>query len=77
MSNTILIILFVLALVGTVFFLVRGIVAFLQTTEADLKSGAEGPSASGLKQNRAMMNRIIMQALAVLILVILLLASRS
>jgi hypothetical protein len=56
--------------------LVRGIVTFLQTTEADLKSGGTGPSASGLKQNRMMMGRILFQALAVLFAALLMLLAK-
>ena len=50
----ILSILLVLAIIGAVVMLVRGIIAFLRTTEADLKSDSSGPSASGLKQNKMM-----------------------
>lgn len=69
-------ILLILAMLATVFALVRGIIAFLRTTEADLKSDAAGPSQSAIKQNRAMMNRVIFQALAVLIAVVILLSRR-
>lgn len=71
--NTVLIILLVLAMIATVVMLVRGVVAFLKTTEEDLNSGGTGPSASGMKQNRAMMGRVLFQALAVVIVVLLLL----
>lgn len=70
-------ILLVLAIIGTVVALVRGIIAFLQTTEADLKGGGAGPSASGVKQNRMMMQRILFQAGAIVIVVLLLLLSRG
>ena len=66
-----LIILLIGAMGATVFFLIRGIVAFLKTTEADLMG--EGINQSGVKQNKAMQGRIIMQAAAVLIVVLLLL----
>ncbi len=65
-----LIILLVLAMLATVFFLVRGIVAFIRTTEADLTG--DGPNMSGRAQNKAMQGRIAMQAAAVLIVVLLL-----
>jgi hypothetical protein len=74
--NTFLIILLIAAMIATVFMLVRGVVVFLKTTEADLKSGATGPSASGVKQNKAMMGRIFFQALAVLIAALILLLAR-
>lgn len=75
--TTFLIILLVLAVIGTVVALVRGIIAFLQTTEADLKGEGTGPSASGVKQNKMMMARILFQAGAIVIVVFLLLLSRG
>jgi len=72
--NIFLVILLLAAMGATLFMLIKGIVAFLRTTEEDLKSGDGGPSASSLKQNRAMFGRIMFQALAVIILAILLMA---
>lgn len=66
-----LILLLIAAMGATVFFLVRGIVAFLKTTEEDLMG--DGPNRSGMAQNKAMQGRIIMQAAAVAIVVLLLL----
>lgn len=74
--NTFLIILLALAMIATVVALVRGIVVFLKTTEASLKSDADGKAAM-LKQNKMMVNRIIFQGAAVLIVVILLASSRG
>jgi hypothetical protein len=74
MGKAILIILLLLAMGGVVFMLVRGIVAFLKTTEEDLKSGGVGPSQSSLKQNKAMMGRVTLQAAAILLLALLMLA---
>jgi len=71
--NAFLIILIVLAAGATLFALIRGIVAFLQTTEAELNSPDRGPSQSSLKQNKAMMMRITFQAVAVLFIALLLL----
>lgn len=73
MGNAFLIILIVAAAVGAVFMLVRGIIAFLKTTEEDLKNGASGPSQSSLRQNRMMMGRVTFQALAILAVAVLLL----
>ena len=73
MSNTVLILLFVAAAIATVVALIRGIVTFLRTTEAELKGGGEGPSQSSLKQNIMMFNRIAFQAIAVLLLALILL----
>lgn len=72
--NIFLILLIILAVGATVFSLVRGVVAFLKTTEEELKSGQTGPSASSLKQNKMMFARVGFQALAVLLVAILLLA---
>lgn len=57
--------------------LVRGVIAFLQTTKIDLETG-EGHNATEmqLKQNRMMFARIKYQALAVLVVGILLALSR-
>lgn len=72
--NIFLVLLLLAAMGATLFMLVKGIVTFLRTTEEDLKSEAGGPSASSLKQNKAMFGRILFQALAVIILAILLMA---
>ena len=68
-----LILLLVAAMIATLVALVRGIVTFLKTTEEELKGGA-GPSASALKSNKMMQYRILFQALAVLIAVVILFA---
>ncbi len=77
MGNTFLILLLVAAMIATVVALVRGVVAFLKTTEEDLKGDGAGPSASSVKQNKAMMHRVIFQAAAILIVVVLLASSRG
>lgn len=71
--NTVLIIVLILAMGATLFALVRGIIAFLQATKEQLNSPESGPSRSSLKQNKMMMNRILFQAAAVIIVAILLL----
>ncbi len=75
MANGFLILLIVLAAGATVFMLVRGVVAFLKTTEEELKSGGTGPSQSSIKQNKAMMGRVTFQALAILLVAVLLYAN--
>lgn len=74
---SILSILLILAVIGAVVMLVRGIIAFLRTSEADLKGDGPGPSASGLKQNRMMQGRIAFQALAIVIVIIMLALARG
>ena len=72
MGNAVIVILIIVAAVGAVVALVRGVIAFLKTTEQDLKNGT-GPSQSSLKQNRMMMMRVTFQAGAVLLVALLLL----
>jgi len=72
--NILLILLLIAAMGATVFMLIKGIVTFLKTTEAELNSDESGPSASSLKQNKAMFGRIMFQAIAVIIVAILLIA---
>ena len=73
-GNTIFFILILAAMIATVVALVRGIIAFLRTTEADLKGG--GVSQSGLRQNRMMRMRIMFQAIAIILVILLLIMSR-
>jgi hypothetical protein len=70
--NTILVILLVAAMIFVVVSLVRGVVAFLQSHRADIDSGGEHQKEMQLLQNRMMMNRIKFQALAIVIVAILL-----
>jgi len=57
----------------TLFSLVRGIIAFLQSTRQDLERGPDsGPSEMQLKQNKMMMQRILFQAAAILVVALLL-----
>ena len=71
--NTILVIALILAMAATLFALIRGIIAFLQATKEELNAPEGAPSASSLKQNKMMMNRILFQAVAIIIIAILLL----
>jgi hypothetical protein len=72
--NTILVILLVGAMIFVVVSLVRGVVAFLQSYRAEIDgdAGVERQKEMQLKQNRMMMNRIKFQALAIVIVAILL-----
>ncbi len=73
--QTILVIALILAMIATLVALVRGIIAFLQTTKEDLnRPEGSGPSPARLKQNKMMMNRILFQAAAIIIVAILLMA---
>lgn len=67
-----------LVLMGLVAFsLIRGIIAFLKTTKIDLETG-EGQTATDMQlaQNKAMFARIKYQALAIVVVAIILAVSR-
>lgn len=74
---SILSVLLILAIIGAVVMLVRGIIAFLKSTEADLRNDGTGPSASSLKQNRMMQGRVAFQALAIVIVFLMLALARG
>jgi hypothetical protein len=75
--NTVLIIILLAMMAMVVVSLVRGIVAFLQTTRADIDNGGDGNLRElQLKQNRMMMARIKYQALAIVVVAILLAINR-
>ncbi len=72
--ETVLFILVILFAIGALVALVRGIVAFLRTTDEELRRDPQaGPSESSLRQNRMMWRRIQFQALAVIGAVLLML----
>ena len=75
--TTILIIALAILCALVLYSLVRGIVAFLQSTKVDLESGqAENSTEMQLLQNKMMFNRIKYQALAIVVVGILLALSR-
>ena len=74
--NTFFAILLIGAMLATAYALIKGIIAFLKTTEADLNSTNEGPSPSQIKQNQAMRNRILFQGVAIVIVAIMLAMAR-
>lgn len=59
-----------------VYSLVRGIVAFLNTTREGLERGDEGVKEMQILQNKMMFNRIKYQGLAVAVVAILLAVAR-
>ncbi|PKP94244.1 MAG: hypothetical protein CVT77_03210 [Alphaproteobacteria bacterium HGW-Alphaproteobacteria-16] len=69
--NLFLVLLLIAAMIATVVALVRGIIAFLRTTEAELKG--TGPSASAMKSNKMMQQRVLFQGIAIAIVAVLLL----
>jgi len=75
--NTILVIVIAVLAILVVVSLVRGIVAFLQTTKIDLESGeGENVTEMQLRQNQAMFARIKWQAAAILVVGLLLMLNR-
>ena len=74
--NTVLVIGLILAMAFVVVSLVRGIVAFLQSHRADIDAGGERQKEMQLKQNKMMMNRILFQAAAIVIVFLLLMMNR-
>lgn len=73
--QTFLVILIVLAALATLGALIRGIVIFLKTSEADLTG--TGAYLSGERQNKMMRMRIAFQALAVILVILLLMLARG
>lgn len=75
--NPFLILVIVVLMGMTVISLGRGIAAFMQSTRRDLERGDEtGPSPMQLKQNKLMMQRILFQAAAILVVALAVFASR-
>jgi len=75
--NVFLGIVLVVLMALVVYSLVRGIIAFLKSTKLDLeRDEGSGATEMQLLQNRMMFNRIKYQALAVLVVGVLLLISR-
>jgi hypothetical protein len=70
--NTVLVIVIVGLAIMVVVSLVRGIVAFMQSTKLDLESDGERATEMQLKQNRMMFARIKYQALAIVVVAVLL-----
>jgi hypothetical protein len=72
--QTFLAILLIAAMVATLAALVRGVILFLSNETHRVHSGetADGPTAASVKANQMMQFRIFFQALAILIVVLIL-----
>ena len=71
--TTLLIVALVILMALVLFSLVRGIVAFLKSTKIDLETGeGENVTEMQLLQNKMMFNRIKYQALAIVVVAVLL-----
>jgi len=71
--NTVLVIVIVVLVAMVVVSLVRGIVAFLRSSKDDLRTPGSGATPMQLQQNRMMFARIKYQALAIIVVTVLLL----
>ena len=76
MGNTLLVLVIVGLVIMVVVSLVRGIVAFLQTTKSDLNTPGNGATMQ-LQQNKMMFARIKYQALAILVVAVLMLFNKQ
>jgi hypothetical protein len=75
--TTFLAIVIVILMIMVVYSLVRGIVAFLQSTKEELhRDPSAGPSANQLLQNKMMFARIKWQALAIVVVAVVMAASK-
>lgn len=64
-------------MVLTIVTLVRGVIAFMASTKADLeRPEGSGPSEMQLKQNSMMFRRVFYQAAAIVVVAVLLFANR-
>jgi len=73
--QTFLFVLIILAAIGAVVSVVRGVVVMLRTNREDLVG--PGVSQSGLRQNKMMWRRVQFQALAVVFVILFLLVARG
>ena len=74
--NWFLVIVIVILAVMVVVSLIRGIIAFLRSTKEDLAHPGGGATPMQLQQNKMMFARIKYQALAILVVAVLLLFNR-
>ena len=70
--NTLLVIVIVVLAAMVVVSLVRGIIAFLQSTKLDLEHDGDRVTEMQLKQNKMMFARIKYQAIAIVVVTVLL-----
>lgn len=74
--NTLFVILIIGLAAMVVVSLVRGVIAFLRSTRLDLEAGGEEVTRFQLQQNKAMFARIKYQALAIVVVAVLLMINR-
>lgn len=74
--TTFLVIVLVVLMALTVYSLVRGVVAFLQSHRADIDAGGDRQKSMQILQNKMMFNRIKYQALAIVVVALILMIAR-
>jgi len=74
--QTLLVIVLAILMALVVFSLVRGIVAFLRSHRADIDAGSTRQHEMQLLQNKMMFNRIKYQALAIVVVALILMMTR-
>jgi hypothetical protein len=74
--QTFLVIVLVVLMGLVVYSLVRGVVAFLQSHKADVDAGGERQREMQLLQNKMMFNRIKYQALAIVVVAVIIMMAR-
>jgi hypothetical protein len=74
--QTFLVIILVVLVALVVYSLVRGIVAFLRSHRADIDTGSTRQHEMQLLQNKMMFNRIKYQALAIVVVALILMMTR-
>ena len=74
--QTLLVIVLVVLMALVVYSLVRGIVAFLRSHRADIDAGSNRQQEMQLLQNKMMFNRIKYQALAIVVVALILMMAR-
>jgi hypothetical protein len=77
--NTFLGIVLIVLMALVVVSLVRGVIAFLKSSREDIDKGGDGSGATELQlfQNKMMFNRVKYQALAVVVIVVILIFGRG
>lgn len=71
--NTFLVILLIAAMIATVVALLRGVVNFMRNADAEVRG--TGPTEASIRSNKLMQARIFFQAIAVIIVVLILFAA--
>jgi hypothetical protein len=75
--TTFLVIVLAVLMALVVYSLVRGIIAFLQSHKADIDAGGERQHEMQLMQNKMMFNRIKYQALAIVVVAIIMMIAKG